>query len=208
MQNIHTVVRLYHTILSHLNYGILVVNADEHIAFVNDLFCVQLGLAVSAKEIIGLSSEAALRHILPAYEDPQATLRLIQDMVSQGGSVLGAETRLKNGRAILVDFVPIVVDGQNQGRIWQHRDNTDRKQIEGERERLILELQEAQSRIRVLDGLLPICATCKKIRNNQGDWEQMEDYITRRSEAAFSHGICPDCAARFREEITAIKRPE
>jgi len=147
MQNIHTVVRLYHTILSHLNYGILVVNADEHIAFVNDLFCVQLGLAVSAKEIIGLSSEAALRHILPAYEDPQATLRLIQDMVSQGGSVLGAETRLKNGRAILVDFVPIVVDGQNQGRIWQHRDNTDRKQIEGERERLILELQEAQSRI-------------------------------------------------------------
>jgi len=118
-------------------------------------------------------------------------------MVSRGGPVLGVETRLKNGREILVDFVPIVVDGQIQGRIWQHRDITERKQAERERERLNRELQEAQSRIRVLDGLLPICATCKKIRNEQGNWEQMEGYITRRSEAEFTHGICPDCKVRF-----------
>jgi PAS domain S-box-containing protein len=208
MHNIHAVVRLYHTILSHLNYGILVVSADEHIAFVNDRFCEQLGMAGSSQELIGLTAEAALARILPTYEDPQETLLLIQEMVSRGGPVLGVETRLKNGRAILVDFVPIEVDGQNQGRIWQHRDNTERKRIESEREHLLLALQEAQSHIKVLDGLLPICATCKKIRNDLGDWEQMERYITRRSEAAFSHGICPDCAVRFRAEIEASKRPE
>lgn len=207
MHSAQAVVRLYHTILSHLNYGILVVGTDEHIAFVNERFCAQLSLTVSPEEIIGLTAEAALMHILPAYEDPPGTLRLIQEMVSRGGPVLGVETRLKNSREILVDYVPIVVDGQNHGRIWQHRDITERKQIEHERERLNLELQEAQSRIRVLDGLLPICATCKKIRNEQGNWEQMEGYITRRSEAAFSHGICPDCAVELLAEIKAIKRP-
>ena len=207
MQNIHAVVRLYHTILSHLNYGILVVGADEHIAFVNERFCNQLGLEVSAEEIIGLTAEATLTRILPAYEDPPGTLRLIQGMVSKGVEVLGVETRLKNGREILVDYAPIVVDGKNHGRIWQHRDISERKQIEREKERLNLELQEAQSHIRVLGGLLPICATCKKIRDDQGIWEQMEGYITRRSEAVFSHGICPDCALKLRSEIEAIKRP-
>ncbi len=206
MQNVHAVVRLYHTILSHLNYGILVVGADEHIAFVNERFCNQLGLEVSAEEITGLTAEATLTKILPAYEDPPGTLRLIQEIVLRGGPILGVETRLKNGREILVDYAPIDVDGQNYGRIWQHRDISERKQVEREKERLHLELQEAQSHIRVLDGLLPICATCKKIRDDQGNWEQMEGYITRRSEAVFSHGICPECALNLRSEIEAIKR--
>lgn len=206
MPNIHAVVRLYHTILSHLNYGILVVGADERVVFVNERYREQLGLAIPASDFIGLSPEAALAHILPCYEDPQGTLRLIQGMVSGGGPVLGQETRLKNGREILVDFVPIVVDGENQGRIWQHRDITERKRIERERERFLQELQEAQSRLRVLDGLLPICATCKKIRNEQGAWEPVEVYITHRSEAEFTHGICPACAAGLRAELGTVHR--
>ena len=68
-----------------------------------------------------------------------------------------------------------------------------RKQAETERERLILELQEALSRIKVLDGLLPTCSFCKKIRNDKGEWEQIETYIRDRSEADFSHSICPEC---------------
>jgi hypothetical protein len=50
-----------------------------------------------------------------------------------------------------------------------------------------------QSRVKVLEGLLPICAFCKNIRNEAGEWERMEGYISRRSEAEFSHGICPSC---------------
>ena len=71
--------------------------------------------------------------------------------------------------------------------------STERKQTEEERERLVLELQDALSKIKVLSGFLPTCSFCKKIRNDKGEWEQIETYIRDRSEAQFSHGICPEC---------------
>jgi CheY-like chemotaxis protein len=64
---------------------------------------------------------------------------------------------------------------------------------EEERERLIVELQEALAQVKTLSGLLPICMSCKKIRDDEGYWKQIEFYIQQRSEAKFSHGICPDC---------------
>jgi PAS domain S-box-containing protein len=61
----------------------------------------------------------------------------------------------------------------------------------------ISDLKEAQKQIRVLEGLLPICAGCKKIRDEGGDWQQIESYITERSHAQFSHGLCPACAESY-----------
>lgn len=62
-------------------------------------------------------------------------------------------------------------------------------------------LQEAVSQVKVLSGFLPICASCKKIRDDKGYWNQIESYIRKHSEAEFSHGICPDCAAKLYPEI-------
>lgn len=73
------------------------------------------------------------------------------------------------------------------------RDITERKRAEQEREKLIFSLRNALSNIRTLSGLLPICASCKKIRNDKGYWEQIESYVRDHSEVSFSHGICPDC---------------
>jgi hypothetical protein len=56
------------------------------------------------------------------------------------------------------------------------------------------ELQEKINEIRTLSGLLPICAKCKKIRDDQGYWNQLEGYISKHTSATFSHGICPHCA--------------
>lgn len=70
------------------------------------------------------------------------------------------------------------------------RDVTDRKQ-------LILELQEALENIKTLKGLLPICASCKKIRDDKGYWNQIEKFIQTHSDAVFSHGICPECEERL-----------
>lgn len=74
------------------------------------------------------------------------------------------------------------------------REIQERKKIQIDREKLIRELQIALMEVKKLSGLLPICASCKKIRDDKGYWNQIESYIKAHSEAEFSHGICPDCA--------------
>jgi hypothetical protein len=63
-------------------------------------------------------------------------------------------------------------------------------------------IQEAFSNVRVLRGLFPICASCKKIRDDKGYWSQIESYIRDNSEAEFSHGICPDCIQKLYPDYT------
>ena len=72
-------------------------------------------------------------------------------------------------------------------------DETARHRAERAREALVAELQEALAKIRTLRGLIPICAWCKKVRDDAGYWRKVEDYIRDHSEADFSHGICPQC---------------
>ncbi|MBU3914235.1 PAS domain S-box protein [bacterium] len=81
------------------------------------------------------------------------------------------------------------------------RDATERKKAEEERERLIKELQEAFDSIKTLKGLLPICANCKKIRDDGGYWNQIESFIESHSDALFSHGICPDCYKKLYPDV-------
>ena len=76
-------------------------------------------------------------------------------------------------------------------------DISDRKTAQRERERLIRELRDALANIRTLRGLIPICAWCKKIRNDSGYWQQLELYLGQHSEAEFTHGMCPDCLAKY-----------
>ncbi|MDA8402825.1 MAG: hypothetical protein M0Z56_01305 [Desulfobacteraceae bacterium] len=74
------------------------------------------------------------------------------------------------------------------------RDIERRKQTEKENERLIARLRKALNEVKTLSGLIPICANCKKVRDDQGYWNQIETYIHERSDADFSHSICPECA--------------
>jgi len=80
------------------------------------------------------------------------------------------------------------------------RDITERKASEVERERLIGELQEALGRVKSLSGLLPSCASCRKIRDKEGHWHHLETYIRNHTEADFSHGICPECRRKLYPE--------
>jgi PAS domain S-box-containing protein len=74
------------------------------------------------------------------------------------------------------------------------QDISIRKQAEEERERLVRELQEALASVKTLRGMLPICSSCKKIRDDAGYWTQVESYIMLHTDAHFSHGLCPECA--------------
>jgi hypothetical protein len=83
-------------------------------------------------------------------------------------------------------------------------DISERKNAEEDRERLIRELREALSKIKTLSGLLPICASCKKIRDDSGYWNQIECYIREHSEAEFTHSLCPDCIKKLYPGIKDI----
>ena len=74
-----------------------------------------------------------------------------------------------------------------------------------ERQRLTTELQMAMDHIKQLEGMLPICSACKKIRDDMGHWNSIETYISNHSEIVFSHGICPDCAKKLYPEIHDIE---
>lgn len=75
------------------------------------------------------------------------------------------------------------------------------RRLAEERERLIVELQKALAEVRALGGLLPICASCKKIRTDEGYWEAIEVYIRDHSEAEFTHSICPECVKELYGEF-------
>lgn len=107
------------------------------------------------------------------------------------------------GRRYYEDSYNPIVDKDNKvaGLTLLLTDITERKKMEQERERLIRELKESLSQVKTLSGLLPICASCKKIRDDAGYWNRIEDYIRQHSGANFTHGICPECYAKELQKI-------
>ena len=81
------------------------------------------------------------------------------------------------------------------------REIVERRKAEKEKEKLIIDLKKALGEVKKLSGLLPICASCKKIRDDKGYWNQLEDYIRKHSEAEFSHSVCPECARKLYPEL-------
>jgi len=92
-----------------------------------------------------------------------------------------------------IEMLPSVI-----GRVLKQQQLIiEKRAIEEEREKLIIELKEALENVRKLKGMLPICAHCKKIRDDNGYWNQIEVYFREHSDIDFSHGICPDCVKEF-----------
>jgi PAS domain S-box-containing protein len=92
-------------------------------------------------------------------------------------------------------------DGKPLRIIGTHADISERKKAEAERESLIAGLEDAMANVKQLSGLLPICAHCKKIRDDKGYWNQIEHYLHQHSEAVFSHGICQECAKKYYPDL-------
>lgn len=88
-------------------------------------------------------------------------------------------------------------DGSVSGAIGIFEDISECLHMEKERNQLISELRLSLSKVKTLSGLIPICASCKKIRDDNGYWNQLEEYIHKYSDAEFTHGVCPECMKRL-----------
>jgi hypothetical protein len=140
--------------------------------------------------MIAIGATAARLFLLSLGAAPGSetiSFAVLRDVLRQGAVFLGIYT--------LIFLASVIVFSSTLGsQIERHlRDIAERQRAQEERERLISELQEALAHVRVLSGLLPICAHCKKIRDDRGYWNQIEAYLRERAPVEFSHGICPDC---------------
>jgi PleD family two-component response regulator len=108
--------------------------------------------------------------------------------------------KVKGFKAGGVDYItkPIESEEEAVGRVKTH---LTLRLLQQEMEKKNSELQKALDEIKTLRGILPICASCKKIRNDEGSWQQIESYIAEHSDATFSHGICKECAIKLYPEL-------
>lgn len=147
---------------------------------------------------------------------PNDTLLLDMGVESYiGAPILAADGQLTCILVLLddkplqdIDFYAAVVDflaaraGAELERYYVE-ENLKKQVLErtSELEKSNQELQKALSEIKILQGILPICATCKKIRDDQGYWQQVESYVSKHSEASFSHSVCPGCLKDYYKDL-------
>ncbi|WP_243303925.1 PAS domain S-box protein [Geothrix oryzisoli] len=144
-------------------------------------------------------SETFRERMVKARQLPPGSQPFEQDL-------LQSSVKCKDGREIQVEAQWRIVwgeDGRLLGFQGVTRDITERRRLEVERERLIQNLTQALADVKQLSGMLPICSNCKKVRDDHGYWSQIETYLSEHTEATFTHGVCPECAQAFREDIQA-----
>lgn len=188
----------YRNLFDRVPVGLYRTALDGHIVDANPALAHMLGYP-DRESILGLEAGGL-------YVDARDRAQQ-QSVLEHEGVVHHFQMRLKrwDGATIGVeDSARAVRDAQGQVIYYEGSlvDITERKRAEAEREKLIAELQQALAEVKALSGLLPICASCKKIRNDQGYWTQLELYISAHSQARFTHGICPDCMKKLYPELS------
>ncbi|MCX8119178.1 MAG: PAS domain S-box protein, partial [Desulfobacterota bacterium] len=178
----------YGLVLSRLSDGLMVEvnNGFEHMT------------GYSAEETIGRKSTEM--QLWAENEQRGAVVAKVE----QKGGVRDEEVRFrrKNGELFYGNFSAQTITMKNETYLLSSFiDITARKKAQQEREELIAKLQKALSEIKTLRGFIPICSSCKKIRDDKGYWTQIEAYIRDHSEAEFTHGLCPDCLKKLYPDL-------
>lgn len=182
-----------HALVDALHDAILIVDERRWIVDVNQKLTALAG--VTADRLLGRPLDAVLDGPLGLALRAAAGMPLGSGGPTSMRAPLAADGRLYDVRAVPV--------GQTAARVLVLHDITERQRWDDEQARLIGELQGALGDVKTLTGLLPICAGCKKIRDGQGAWHQLEVYIRDRTGAEFSHGMCPACAAQWYPDLDA-----
>ena len=188
---------IYRTIIKNATEGILVANIEtKDLLNANSAFCKMIGYdeeEIRQMNIADLHPQETIKHVFSEFEAQSRKEKILSENIQclrKDGTIFYADIKTTN----------IVIDGI-KCNVGFFTDITERLEFEKEKNEPIIELKSALNKIRVLSGTLPICANCKDIRDDKGNWQQIEAYIRDRSEAKFSHGICPDCAKKLYPEI-------
>lgn len=140
--------------------------------------------------------------LFASKEEKQRIAQAIERVFLEGSETIEAVISAKDGRQRPFLFTgQLLIQNDIKYLVGVGVDITDRIQTEKEKEVLITKLKDTLSQVKQLSGFLPICASCKKIRDDDGYWNQIELYIRDHSEAQFSHSICPECRMKLYPHI-------
>jgi sigma-B regulation protein RsbU (phosphoserine phosphatase) len=191
-----------------MQYLAAIVESSEDAIYGKDLNSVVTSWNPAAERMFGYRAEEILGRSTVDLFPLRRRDELLDIIASirRGDTVSVPDTeRLdKSGKVIPVSVTisPIRnATGEVIGASSIARDLRRQKQGEQERRQLNLRLEDAASEVSALSSMLPICASCKRIRDDKGYWEQLETYISRRSEIVFSHSLCPECAREYEREF-------
>lgn len=163
----------------------------------------------AARVMLGFSREELISTRITRYMHDKLTRMSPASFLDEHGHVkivldMPVTMMTKNDTLIPVSLSVSTIKnrkGDIRGIIMIARDLTIRTELEKSRDKLINELQAAMGTIKQLTGLLPICSQCKRIRNEDGSWQEIEEYVHDHSEADFTHGICPECVRKMYPDI-------
>jgi len=178
---------LYRLLFENSLDGFLLTSPDGAIHDANPAACRILGR--TREEILAAGREGVID-----VSDPRLPV-LIAERQRTGYAHGELTARRKDGGSFPIEVSSVVFSGP-EGELRTCmiiRDITQRKAADAERDRLIRELRDALGRVKSLSGLLPICASCRRIRDQEGAWHNLENYVRSHTDADFSHGICPEC---------------
>ena len=180
----------YRSITESMNDAMYICSSDFRVEFMNPAMINKIGYDATGEHcfqtIYGLEEKCPW---------------CIHEKVQRGEYVTTEILNPKDGRTYIVSHSPIFHKNDSISKMTIFRDITQRKLIEKERKDLIKGLINALDQVKQLSGMLPICSSCKKIRDDKGYWNKIESYISDHSEAKFSHGICPECAKKLYPDI-------
>ncbi len=193
---------LFRTTVNAMNEGLIVTDIDFKPIYVNPKVYDLTGYDKSDLKTITFENfytEESQSKLMEAFTN---------NMETGKGSAIEVQVIKKDGK--IADFLfsgnIVMKDKKFQKTVATYTDLSEIKQAEEKQKNTIVQLQDALATIKKLSGLVPICANCKKIRDDKGYWNQIESYIEKHSEALFSHSICPDCAEELYGDQEWYKR--
>jgi PAS domain S-box-containing protein len=165
-------------------------DSDQRCQFANDAYREWLGR--NPEQMVGMTMQEVLG---PLYEQ---NLPQVLAVLQGEKQVFERRSQLPGGgyRQGIATYTPDIRGGVVQGFTVHVADVSILRERESALQRAIAERDAALAEARTLRGLLPICAFCKDIRDESGEWQRLESYVSNRSEAKFSHGLCPSCAEK------------
>jgi PAS domain S-box-containing protein len=176
--------------------GLLVIDRQGRIADLNAAMEAIVG--AEGQQVIGQPARQVLEQWRGFFEQLRADKETdLEICVDQGERQAHYDLRISPIRSRA---------GQVGGWLVVLRDITTRTHLEQERTRLVDELQDALAQVKTLSGLLPMCASCKRIRDDQGYWHSVEAYLATHSDAELSHGICPECMNKLYSDYSFEQR--